>query len=196
MERKQIDEPHLYRKLFVICFEISACTFGGGMVIMSVLQKKFVEELKWIEADEMMDLIAIAQSCPGVMAVNSSIIIGYRMGGILGALVTMVGTVLPPMVILSVISCFYQQFRSSWIIALLLKGMQAGVAAVLINMALTMCGNVLKDKRLSSLAMLVCAAAAAVVFDVDIILILLVCGVIGGLLILGSGRQGHKEEKL
>ena len=90
--------------LFVSTFTLSAFTFGGGYVIVPLMRKKFVETLKWIEEDEMMDLISIAQSAPGPIAVNSSIIIGYRLAGVPGALVTVFGTVLPPMVVLSVIS--------------------------------------------------------------------------------------------
>lgn len=192
MGEKKIQEPHLYRKMFITFFLISGCTFGGGMVIMSVLQKKFVEELKWIEADEMMDLIAIAQSCPGVMAVNSAMIIGYRIAGVLGAAIAMVATVMPPMIILSIISVFYLQFRQNKVIALLLRGMQAGVAAVMINMAWTLCGNVLKDKKVLALLMLLGAIVAAVWFRVDIILIILVCGCIGGLQVLFSNLKDKK----
>ncbi len=179
MKKKKTDR-HVLWTLFKTCFIISSCTFGGGMVIISMLQKKFVEELHWLDQDEVMDLAAIAQSCPGVMAVNTSIIIGYHIAGIGGALLTVAGTVLPPMVILSVISVFYTQFRSNLIIALLLKGMQAGVAAVTINVTITMAGNVLKDKEVFSLGMLIAASVATVVFDVDIIVILLICGLVGG----------------
>ena len=181
MTDKPKPDRHVFWTLFKTCFIISCCTFGGGMVIISMLQKKFVEELHWIDQDEVMDLAAIAQSCRGVMAVNTSIIIGYHIAGIAGALLTVVGTVLPPMIILTVISAFYVQFRSNFVIALLLKGMQAGVAAVMINVTITMAGNVLKDKEIFSLIMLIAASVAAVVFDVDIILILLICGVAGGI---------------
>lgn len=180
MEQTKSEKSRLWT-LFKTCFIISTCTFGGGMVIISMLQKKFVEELGWIDQDEVMDLVAVAQSCPGVMAVNTSIIIGYRIAGVSGALLTVVGTVLPPMIILTVISMFYVQFRTNPVIALLLKGMQAGVAAVMINVTITMAGNVLKDRKRFSLFMLIAASIAAVVFGVDIILILLVCGVAGGI---------------
>ncbi len=84
MEASKKADGHTLWTLFKTCFIISACTFGGGMVIISMLQKKFVEELKWIGQEEVMDLVAIAQSCPGVMAVNTSIIIGYRIAGVTG----------------------------------------------------------------------------------------------------------------
>lgn len=178
--------------LFKTCFFISACTFGGGMVIISMLQKKFVEELHWIEQDEIMDMVAIAQSCPGVMAVNTSIIIGYHIAGMLGAILTMFGTILPPMIILSIISLFYVQFRNNLIIALILKGMQASVAAVMIHVAATMMKNVLKDKKLLSLLMLIGASAAAIVLQIDIIFILIVCGIIGGTSVWISEKRGEK----
>lgn len=175
--------------LFMTCFVISACTFGGGMVIISMLQKKFVEELHWIEEDEAMDMVAIAQACPGVMAVNTSIIIGYHVGGYPGALLTVLGTIAPPMIILTVISAFYVQFRSNPIVALVLRGMQAGVVAVMANVTLKMIHNVVKDKSALSLALLALAIIATAVFGVDIILVLLVCGVIGGLTVLHKGRS-------
>ena len=148
MENTISDKSRLWT-LFKTCFIISACTFGGGIVIISMLQKKFVEELHWISQDEVMDLVAIAQSCPGVMAVNTSIIIGYHIAGVAGALLTVTGTILPPMIILTIVSMFYVQFHSNPVIALLLKGMQAGVAAVMINMTITMAGNVLKDREIT-----------------------------------------------
>lgn len=179
--------------LFKTCFVISACTFGGGMVIISMLQKKFVEELKWIEQGEVMDLVAIAQSCPGVMAVNTSIIIGYRIAGIPGALLTVLGTVTPPMIILTVISACYVQFRSNRVIALILKGMQAGVAAVMINVTITMARSVLDERTVLSVLMLICASVAVVVFGVDIIAVILVCGVISGIFTWKKSREGKKK---
>ena len=175
--------------LFRTCFAISACTFGGGMVVISMLQKKFVEELRWIDEDEVMDMVAVAQSCPGVMAVNTSIIIGYRIAGLFGAILTVLGTVTPPMVILAVISAFYTQFRTNMVIALLLKGMQAGVAAVLINVTISMMRNVLKDRKLISLLMLIGASAATLLFDVDIIILIVICGIIGGIYTFAADKE-------
>ena len=177
--------------LFRTCFVISACTFGGGMVIISLLQKKFVEELGWIDQDEVMDLTAIAQSCPGVMAVNTSIMIGYRVCGPLGAVFTAVGTVLPPMIILSIISVFYVQFRSNPVVSVVLRGMQAGVAAVMMNVSVTMTKNVVSGASWLTWIMLAGAAAVVLILNVDIILVLLVCGVIGGVHTWISMKADH-----
>ena len=90
-----------YLKLFLSTFYLSAFTFGGGYVIVPLMRKKFVNEYGWIDENEMIDLIAIAQSAPGVIAINASLIIGYKLAGILGAIVALVGTVLPPLIIIS-----------------------------------------------------------------------------------------------
>ena len=175
--------------LFRTCFIISACTFGGGLVVISMLQKKFVDELHWIEEDEVMDMVAIAQSCPGVMAVNTSIMIGYRIAGPIGAILTVLGTVTPPMVILAVISAFYTQFRTNYIVALLLKGMQAGVAAVMINVTYSMVRNVLKDRKLIYLLMFIAASIAYIIFRLDIILLIIACGIVGGIYAFTIGKE-------
>ena len=184
--------PALYFRLFRTCFGISLMAFGGGMVVISTLQEKFVDEYGYVSQDEMMDLIAIAQSCPGVMAVNSSIIVGYHVGGVLGALTTMLGTVLPPMVILSVISFFYREYRDNPLVALVLKGMQAGVAAVLINVTITMCRAVLKDRKLWTFLLLAGAAFASIVLGTDIILLIVVCGILGGTMVWLEEHRGGK----
>lgn len=95
----------------------------------------------------MLDLTAIAQSSPGAMAVNASILVGYRVSGVLGAFVAIVGTVLPPLIILSVISLFYTAFRDNLYVGFLLKAMQAGVSAVIVDVVIDMGGDILKHER-------------------------------------------------
>ena len=98
-----VNSFHKYRELFFSTFKLSACTFGGGFVIIPLMRKKFVEELGWIEEDEMMDLTAIAQSSPGAIAVNASILVGYHVAGFPGAMLAVLGTILPPLIIISII---------------------------------------------------------------------------------------------
>ena len=114
--KKQTDAKTLWT-LFKSMFVLSACTFGGGFVIVSLMKKKFVEELQWLDESEMLDITAITQSSPGPLPVNASVIIGYRMGGILGSLTAILGTIIPPMLIISVISLFYTEFRTNTYIA-------------------------------------------------------------------------------
>ena len=96
-----------YWQLFLSTFKLSACTFGGGFVIIPLMRERFVKELHWIEEEETLDLTAIAQSSPGSIAINASILVGYHVAGIPGALITVVGAALPPLIIISIISAFY-----------------------------------------------------------------------------------------
>lgn len=169
----------LYWTLFSSTFLLSAVTFGGGYVIVPLLKRKFVEELKWIDEQEMLDMVAIAQSSPGPLAVNASIIIGYRMAGVPGALLTALGTVLPPLVIISVISAFYAAFRDNRIVSLVLKGMQAGVAAVIANVVITMAAGVLKQKRVLPACVMLGTFAASALLGVNVVLCILACAAVG-----------------
>ena len=171
-----------YSKLFTLfktMFMLSACTFGGGFVIVSLMKKKFVEELKWLEEEEMLDVTAITQSAPGPLMVNASVIIGYRMCGVIGSLTAIVGTILPPMIIISVISLFYEQFRTNPYIAVALQVMRAGVAAVIFDVVIKLAGNVLKTKRVLYIVMMVVAFLATCFLDVSAMLVIFTCLGIG-----------------
>lgn len=185
-----------YFKLFASTFLLSAFTFGGGYVIISLMRKKFVDQYKWIEENEMLDLTAIAQSTPGAIAVNASILVGYRMAGVPGALLTVFGTVLPPLIILSVISIAYTAFRDSTMVAYTLRGMQAGVAAVIIDVVINMILNITKEKKKFPILLMLIAFVAAFVFDVSVIIIILVCGVVGAVSIYLGKRTVGKENEL
>ena len=93
MEKKS----KVLRKLFFSTLYLSTFTFGGGYVIVTLMKNKFVDELHWIDEEEMMDLVAISQSSPGPLAINASILVGYRMAGVVGALITILATALPPL---------------------------------------------------------------------------------------------------
>ena len=125
-----MDKRKKYWQLFLSTFKLSACTFGGGFIIIPLMRKRFVEGLHWIEEEEMLDLTAIAQSSPGSIAINASILVGYHVAGIPGALITVVGAALPPLIIISIISAFYQAFRSNRYVSMAMAGMLAGGAAV------------------------------------------------------------------
>lgn len=165
--------------LFKSMFVLSACTFGGGFVIVSLMKKRYVEELKWLEENEMLDVTAITQSAPGPLPVNASVIIGYRIAGVVGSLTAILGTILPPMVIISIISLFYEQFRTNPYIATALQVMRAGVAAVIFDVVMNLAGNVLKTKRLLYIGMMLAAFIATYLLDVSAMLVILTCLGIG-----------------
>lgn len=182
--------------LFKSMFVLSACTFGGGFVIVSLMKKRYVEELKWLEEEEMLDVTAITQSVPGPLPVNASVIIGYRMAGIVGSLVAIGGTILPPMVIISVISLFYNQFRTNPYIATALEVMRAGVAAVIFDVVINLAGNVVKTKRVLYIAMMIIAFIATYLLDVSAMLIILVCLGIGLIDLVVTLKKNKKGEAM
>ena len=180
--------------LFKSMFVLSACTFGGGFVIVSLMKKRYVEELKWLDEDEMLDVTAITQSCPGPLPVNASVIIGYRMAGVVGSLTAILGTIIPPMVIISIISLFYNQFRTNPYIAAALQVMRAGVAAVIFDVVINLAGNVLKTKRILYIAMMVIAFVATYFLDVSAMVVIIVCLLIGLIdLAVTMGKKGRLD---
>jgi len=176
--------------LFLSVLKISAFTFGGGYVIVPLMRKRFSEELGWIEQDEMLDMIAIGQSAPGPIAVNTSILLGYRLIGIRGALVSVLGTAIPPLVVLTLISLIYEAFISNKIVATFMEAMRAGVAAVIADVVWTMAGNIVKKKKPAPIVLMAAAFVAVYFFRAPIVLVLLACGLLG---LLASGVASRKE---
>ena len=174
---------------------MSACTFGGGFVIIPLMRKKFVEELGWIQEDEMMDLVAIAQSSPGAIAVNASILVGYHVAGIPGAMLTVLGTVLPPLIIISIISMFYQAFRDNAFVNMAMAGMLCGVAAVICDVVINMAKNIFQKKRLLPVIVMLGSFIAVRFLSVDIISIIIICGVIGAADTWHQGKIGKASGK-
>ena len=172
----ELKKKHLLLELFLSTLYISSFTFGGGFTFM---KRKFVDELHWIDEQEMLDLVALAQSSPGAIAVNAAILVGWRVCGFAGMLTAVLGTILPPMIILSVISLFYAAFASNVYVALVLKGMQAGVAAVILDVTCSLGGSVLKEKSVFSIIIMAAAFAATFFFNVNVIYIILTAGLLG-----------------
>jgi len=184
-----------YFKLFASTFYLSAFTFGGGFVIIPLMRKKFVDQYKWIDEKEMLDLTAIAQSSPGAIAVNAAILVGYRLAGVLGAMITILGTVLPPLLILSVISVAYTAFRDSLIVKYVLRGMQAGVAAVIIDVVVTMVIDLFNERKALPVVVMLGAFIATFFLHINVIFVILVSGIIGSMAMYYSKhikRVGNK----
>lgn len=166
-------------KLFLSTLYLSAFTFGGGYVIVTLLKKKFVDEYHWIEEDEMLNLVAIAQSAPGAIAVNGAIVVGYKLAGILGTIVAIIATIIPPFVIISVISVFYAAFRDNFLVSKMLEGMQAGVGAVIASVVWEMGSDVVKSKSAASILIMAASFVATCCFGVNVVIVVLVCAMLG-----------------
>lgn len=176
---KGASKDEILKKLFLSTLYLSAFTFGGGYVIVTLMKTKFVDQYHWIDEEEMLDLVAIAQSSPGAIAVNGAIVVGYKLGGIPGMLLSVLGAIIPPMVILSLISLFYDAFCSNYYIAALLKGMTAGVGAVIISVVYDMGKNVAKSKDWVNVIIMVISFCASYFLKVNIIYIILIVAVFG-----------------
>mgnify|MGYP003623657016 CR=1 FL=1 len=170
---------NMYLVLFKETFLISAFTFGGGYVIVPLMKKKFVEDLKLVEEKEMLDMIAIAQSSPGAIAINTSIILGYQLMGPLGAAVTTLGTVLPPLIIMSIVSYFYGFFKDNTYVGNILGGMQAGVAAIIIDVIINLSLGIFKTKKVLPITIMLISFIASYLLKINIVIIILVSGLIG-----------------
>lgn len=173
------EKAALLCKLFLSTLYISAFTFGGGFVIVTFMKRKFVDQYHWIDEDEMLDITALAQSSPGAIAVNAAILVGWKVAGFFGMVVAVLGTVLPPMVILSVISLIYQKFAQNTYVKFVLAGMQAGVAAVILDVVCSLGGKVISEKQWVYYAVMILAFIATFFLDVNVVYIILAAAAVG-----------------
>lgn len=193
MEQEKKASVSVLWKLFFSMLYISAFTFGGGFVIVTFMKKKFVDELHWLEEAEMLDLTALGQSSPGPIAVNAAILVGWRVAGFAGMLAAVLGTVLPPLGIITLVSAGYQAFAGNPAVALVLRGMQSGVAAVLLDVVLGLGGKILQQKSIVSVLVMAAAFLATWVYGVNVVLIILGAGLVG--LVRGMMQQNKEGSK-
>ena len=163
------NKRQVLRRLFFSTLYLSAFTFGGGYVIVTLLKKKFVDEYHWIEEDEMLDLVAIAQSAPGAIAVNGAIVVGYKLAG------------MP-----------YEAFRDNFLVSQMLTGMQAGVGAVIASVVWQMGADVARSRSAASMLILAAAFAATCLFGVNVVVVILAAAGVGAVRTLLALR--HKKE--
>ena len=165
----------LYLWLFYINLFISAFTFGGGYVVVPMIRKYFVDKKKLFDEDTLMQMAAIAQSTPGAIAINLSALAGYQTAGFAGAAISCGAAVVPPLIILSIVSVGYAAFSTNIFIAAVLKGMQAGVAALIVDLVVNMFQMILKEKSRLLTIMVPCAFVANFIFHINVAAVLIVC---------------------
>ena len=178
--------------LFFTFLKIGAFTFGGGYAMLALLEREFLDRRSWLTKDEFLDMTAIAQSSPGAIAVNGAIVVGYKLAGIAGVLTTVIATVLPPFTILTLISFCYAAFRSNLFAGWMLNGMQAGVGAVIAQVVWEMGSGIVKDRQWISVLIMAAAFIANYVYNVNAVLIILLCAAIGvgRTLTFGHNKKG------
>ncbi len=185
-------KKQLLKKLFFSTLYLSTFTFGGGYVIVSLMKTKFVDELHWIDETEMLDLIAIAQSSPGAVAVNGAIVVGYKLCRIPGVFFSILGAIIPPFFIISIISGFYTLFQENEAVQALLSGMRSGVGAVIASVVYEMGVGIAQEKDKISLLIMAGAFAASCVYKINVVYIIIVCGMIGVIRTFLSKKGGEK----
>jgi len=164
--------------LFITTASISATT-NGGWAIVAAMKDKFASKNHWIEEEEMMDLMSIAQSCPGPIAINTSVLVGYRIAGVAGGLLTLFGTVLPPLVMMSIVTIFYDFIAGNKYVEFFMKGMQAGVAALLVSITIDLFMNVAKKKDIFFYILMALAFIYNYFFDFSVLYLAIFCAVMG-----------------
>lgn len=200
MAYNSMEKRKKYAKIFSTCFYISSFTFGGGFVIISLMREKFVNDLKWLEEKEMLDLTAIAQASPGSIAVNTSILLGYKIGGVVGALIALAGTVLPPLIIMSVISILYNFIKGNIIVEAVFAGMRAAVAALVVDVLITMSMGVAKEKNILTIGIMLVSFILIFFLKINVIYIVLSAIAIGVVLAIinkkkKSTQQAEEQEQ-
>ncbi|MDO5725929.1 MAG: chromate transporter [Tissierellia bacterium] len=165
--------------LFMTFFKINAFTFGGGYTIIPVIRNEFVQKNELISDDDMLNLIAISQSGPGAMAINASILTGYKLAGKLGAIVCVVASVLPPLIIISIVSMFYQAFSTNFWVKSALSGMSGVISAVLLITTYQMGKKALARYKIFSAILMIGAFVASFFLKIHTGIIILFTGVVG-----------------
>ena len=121
----------IYWESFRTFFKIGIFTLGGGYAMIPLIEEEVVNRHRWVSKDEMLDLIAVAQSCPGVFAINTAIFIGYKLNKVRGALATTLGTALPSFIIILAIAMFFHQFEDNHVVAAMFQGIRPAVVALI-----------------------------------------------------------------
>ncbi len=178
-------------KLFLSTLKLSAFTFGGGYVIITLMKNEFVDKLNWIEEEDILDLVAIAQSSPGAIAVNGAIVVGYKLAGLIGVIVSILATLIPPFIIITIISLFYEAFKSNLFVNLMLQGMQAGIAATICSVAYEMGAGIVDEKDNELMIIMILAFIATAILKINVFYLIIICILLGCV----KAYIVHKEEK-
>lgn len=165
--------------LFLSTISLSFMAFGGGFVVFPLLRKKYVDKYKWLNNSEFADLLALSQATPGTIIGNATMYIGYRVCGIIGAVVTMIASIIPPIILITIIYYLYNSFAELEIVGYIMNGLQAGVAAVIISLTIDMGKNLFKRQSIIGLLIMLASFALTFFLKFSVIYIILIAGVIG-----------------
>lgn len=173
-----MEKGKLYLWLIYVNLFISTFTFGGGYVVVPMIRKYYVEEKELFDEDTLMEMAAIAQSSPGAIAINLTVLAGKEAAGYPGALISGLCGITPPIIILGLIAGWYQEFAQNRTIMAVLAGMQACVTAMIVDLVIDMCQLIFKEKNLLLLGLIPFAFIANSFFGINVVAILAISGVL------------------
>ncbi|MBQ4252886.1 MAG: chromate transporter [Erysipelotrichaceae bacterium] len=160
--------------LFFNTFTISM-TANSGYAMLGVIKNRFVDKYKWFTAEQMGEFIALAQSCPGPVAVSSSMIIGYQSCGLAGGLAAVLGVILPPIIMMILVTMFYTFISTNQLVRIFINGMQAGVCAMLLDVVLGLFAGVRKMNKVFYYIMVVLSFLYVRLTKFSIFYLVLIC---------------------
>ena len=177
-------------RVFLSFFKIGGFTFGGGYAMIPLIQKEAVENRKWITDDDILEIIAIAESTPGPIAINSATFVGYRAAGILGSICATLGVVLPSFVIILLLSFVLRQFQELQAVKYAFTGIRAGVLALLIKSLYTMYKK--SPKGWAAYVVMGGSFLLTAIFDINVIFVIIGCAVFGIVTSMAMERRAKK----
>ena len=183
--------------LFLTFMKIGAFTFGGGYAMIPIIEEVVTKKRRWISEMEILDVIAISESTPGPIAVNTATYVGYKVGGILGSIFATLGLAIPSFVIIFVISFFYKDYMQWKVIAAMFKGLKVGVILLLINALFKLRKGV--KTNLLGIILFVTALSASLVFSIINInfrylsLCIILLGIVVGVTLTALGKMEENK---
>lgn len=181
----------IYKELYLAFFRIGLLTFGGGLAMLPMLKREVVERYSWITEEEMLDIYAIGQCTPGIIAVNTATYIGYKKGGILGGIIATLGEVSPSLIIIILIASVLQNFMDNAILLHAFAGIRIVVCALMMTTVVQMVKTGIKNK-IGALLFL-CASALALFTPISTVLIVIFAALLG---VIIEKIQPSKKEKV
>lgn len=170
-------KQHILLELFWTFFKIGAVTFGGGLAMMPIMRREVVEKEHWVDDDDIIQILVISESTPGVFAVNAATFIGYKIGGFWGSVVATLGVVIPSFIIISIISLFIVQFKQLTLVSYAFYGIQAGVSILILRAAMKLSKKV--HFNIFGVAIFVASILIALFTGFSVIYILVVSAILG-----------------
>jgi len=186
-----MDNKKVLSQLFTSTLYINTVVFGGGYVVLPLLRRRYVERLGWLSETELTDMFAIAQSSPGAIVANSTMIIGYHMAGITGAVICMIATFLPSLVIITAVSYAYFLIRDNIYVAYFLRGLNAGVAGVILSVVTDMIKDRMLDGRVFSVIVMTASFVAVYFFNINVVAVVLTSAGVG--IAVSHFRRGSED---